>query len=223
MPALSTAKAALFQADASGLQTQTGGTTTSVGAALTGIGTSFQTDMDVGDVIVMTNGAGEIEARILITIADETNAVMESGFSTDITVGGTYQFIEPEVVADITNIGGPSEQASQINVSTLSTTGFAQFISGLRSPGTVNFTMFYQPQVASHQRFRGRYDSGIILPYLIFYPDSTTAQAIPDLTNSSSTLRASVNQFAGDIAVDDAIKRTVTLLVTGKPVDRAGS
>jgi hypothetical protein len=221
--AISTATAVLYQANSAGLTAGTSGTITTVGAAVTGVGTVLQADLTVGDVLVAVNGAGVTEARLVTAIASELAITLESGFSTDISVGVAYSFSVMEAVADITGIGGPSEQASQVNVSTLGTTGFAEFISGLRSPGTVNFTMFYQPLVASHQRFRARFDSGIILPYLIFYPDSATAVAVPSLTNSTTTLRASVNQFAGDIAIDDAVKRTVTLLVTGKPVEKAGA
>ncbi len=58
------------------------GTLSSAGTAVTGVGTAFDTELSVGDVISVV---GSIEKRSVVSIADATNLVVSSAFTTAIS------------------------------------------------------------------------------------------------------------------------------------------
>ena len=58
------------------------GTASSTGTAVTGVGTAFTTELSVGDVLA--NAAGD-EFREVVSIADNTNLVVDSAYTTDLS------------------------------------------------------------------------------------------------------------------------------------------
>lgn len=68
-------------------QTTETGTITSTGTAVVGTGTDFDGEVEVGDYLVVLNataGKGN-EARRVVSIADDTNLVIDAAYSTDVT------------------------------------------------------------------------------------------------------------------------------------------
>ena len=64
------------------------GTFTSVGTAVTGSGTSFTTEFEVGDILFSSSNA---EARKIETITDNTNIVLSTAYSVDVSVAENVQ------------------------------------------------------------------------------------------------------------------------------------
>lgn len=74
-----------------GATTFTGtGTVTTVGTTVTGTGTSFNTQLTVGDTIIISG-----QVRTVIAIASATSLTVHSTFSSDIAVATSFTYVQP--------------------------------------------------------------------------------------------------------------------------------
>lgn len=216
--AIVSSKAAIYVNDASNEQTGTG-TVSSSGTTVTGVGTDFDTSgLAVGDLI---RSVGEIRQVTVITSA--TVLTVDQAFDTALPASSAYTFFEMEKVSDITNINLPQLQATQIDTSVLDTTGFRRKASGLIDPGTIDTTLYFQPQDAAHARLYNEMTNNTNLGWIIYIPDSSTNVAPPDLTNSRFYFRGSLNTFNGEVPLDGVVSVSASILIDGKPILTAGS
>lgn len=216
--AIVSSKAAIYVNDADNEQTGTG-TVSSSGTTVTGVGTNFDVNgLAAGDLI-----RADSELRQVVSIASATSMTIDRAFTTDLAASTAYTFFEMEKVSDITNINLPQLQATQIDTSVLDTTGFRRKASGLIDAGTIDTTLYFQPQDAAHARLYSEMTNNTKLGWIIYIPDSSTNLAPPSLTNSRFYFRASLNTFNGEMPLDGVVSVSVSLLIDGKPELTAGS
>ena len=220
--AIVSSKGALYVEDSSGFQAGAGTIAASAGAvAVAGTGTAFDSELSVGDLIYH---AGSNQLRMVASIGSATALDVDTNWTTTIAAGQSFTFIEPEIVPDVTNINLPNFSATQIDTSVLDTSGFRRQTSGLVNPGSIDGTIFFQPQLAEHRRLYDKTDgTGIKLGWIIWIPDASDGTAIPDQKNSRFYFRGSMNQFGGDMPLDAAISVEFSILIDGKPVLVGGS
>ncbi len=100
-----------------------------------------------------------------------------------------------------------------IDVTNQDTTGATrEFIGGLTNPGTLNFDINYQPAQATH----GNATDGLFK----VFDDAKTRQwdlIFPDTPNTTYRFNAFIQNFVPDASVEDQLKASITLKLTGKP------
>lgn len=114
----------------------------------------------------------------------------------------------PEVftaLANITGISGPALEASDIDVTNLSSTA-KEFLQGLEDAGMVELTGHYDQTNTQHQAMRDAVGSGTPSNFRITLSDSETI----DFT-------ARVKAFSMDLAVDGPVEMSMSLKISGAP------
>lgn len=129
-----------------------------------------------------------------------------SAFGTQYKIGGT-------AVAEVTSISGPGLSADVIDMTSHdSTTGYREFVQGLKDGGEVSFDIIYVPAGVTHKNASGGllwyYEQGGTAQHSIVFPDSAT---------TTWTFDAFVTNFEVGAPIDDKLSASVTIKVTGKP------
>lgn len=115
-------------------------------------------------------------------------------------------------VAQIVDLGGPSAEADQIEVSHRDSR-YRRYVAGMVDGGEVQFDVIFDPDHPSHDptiagSMYDLLDSGEVNEFRTIYPgqgsDTTTA-----------TFDAFVSQFGIDSPMEDGIKGDITLKITG--------
>lgn len=115
-------------------------------------------------------------------------------------------------IAEVLSISGPTLSRDQIDVTNQATTGgFREFIGGLGDPGELTFDISYVPTAATHADATGLLSylsSGAKIGFLIAWPDGVPTKWEFDAT---------VNGFEAGASVDEQLKASVTLRLSGLP------
>ncbi len=114
----------------------------------------------------------------------------------------------PEVfttIPDINNIGGPGGQASEIDVTDLSSTG-KEFRIGLKDEGQITLAVFWRPKQAQHLQLWNDRTNRTLRNFRITFTDSPA---------TTWTFAAYVMGIEIGNAVDGVTNATVTLRVSG--------
>jgi len=117
-------------------------------------------------------------------------------------------------IVDVKSITGPTLTRDIIDVTShSSSSGFREFINGLKDGGTVTFDINFDPVEATHKNAAGglleSYVSGDVESWKIIFPD-------PALTEW--TFSGVIQDFQTSMGIDDALSASVTVKVTGAPV-----
>lgn len=220
--AILSAKGAIYVQDSSGFQANAGTITAAAAQAdVIGSGTAFDTELVIGDLVyhALSN-----QLRYVTVVTSATAITVGTNWTTAVAAGQPLQFVEPEQLADITNVNLPQFQAAQVDTTVLDTTGFRRKRAGLIDAGSITGELFFQPQLAAHQRLYDNMDgAGTNLAWIIYMPDASDGTAIPDPKNSCFYFRGSMDQFGGEMPVDGAISANVSILIDGKPILQVGS
>jgi len=75
------------------------GTISSSDITVTGNNTSFQTELNVGDILIADPGTGN-EYKTIVSIESQTSLTVDSAFSTDLPEGTSYSYQQPILRAD---------------------------------------------------------------------------------------------------------------------------
>lgn len=133
-------------------------------------------------------------------------------FGTTLRLGGTTASTGT-AIAQVTNISGPGLSADTIDVTSHdSTTGYRQFLQGLKDGGEVTLDINYDPTGATHKNTSGgllyEFEQGTQNNYaLVFSDSSTTVWVLP----------AIVTGFEPSAPMDNKLSASVTLKISGKP------
>jgi predicted secreted protein len=134
-----------------------------------------------------------------------------SGFGTLIKRGdggGPETFT---TIAAVKSISGPSMKLDTIDITTLDSTGYRQFIATMKTGGQVQLDMLFLPADATQS-----YSAGVILDFhnrtlrnfkIVFSDGAATTWTFP----------AYVTDVAPDASVDAALGLKVTLQISGAP------
>jgi predicted secreted protein len=120
-------------------------------------------------------------------------------------------------ITNVTSISGPTLSRDTIDVTSHSSTGgYREFINGLKDGGEVSFDLLYDPDDVTHNTntttpnmgLLALYDSGATWEFTITFTDDTS---------TVWTFDAVVTSFEITAGIDDALKASVTLKVSGAP------
>lgn len=142
-----------------------------------------------------------------------TNAKLAQGtliWMADNSGGTTNKFM----VAEVTSISGPTMSSDLIDVTSQeSAGGFREKIIGLTDPGELTFDIFFNQTIQSHDvdgtppGILGAFVSKALKYFQITFPGGMAVWQF----------RGVVNGFEIDASVDDALKASVTIALSGLP------
>lgn len=133
-------------------------------------------------------------------------------FGTKLRQGGTSA-ASGTIIAQVTNISGPGLSADTIDVTSHdSTSGYREFLQGLKDGGEVTLDLNFDPAGATHKNASGglvyAYEQGTQDNYALVFPDAATTVWV---------LPAIVTAFEVGAPMDNKLSASATLKVTGKP------
>jgi predicted secreted protein len=115
-------------------------------------------------------------------------------------------------IAEVTNISGPSLSLDTIEVTSHDTSsGWREYIGGLLDAGEVSFDINFVPTNATHS-----FTSGLIKD-LKNRTLRNFKLVFPDTSNTTWAFAALVTAFDCSEAIDDVIKGSITLKLSGQP------
>lgn len=122
------------------------------------------------------------------------------------TVGSTY-----EVVANCTDISGPSREREAIEVTAHdSPDQYREFVKGLKDGGEVELTLNYDPGTPTHQDLDDDFEEHELRSYrLLIFPDT--------LNEWTWDFDALITALGDEFPHDDKMERTATFKISGKP------
>jgi len=117
-----------------------------------------------------------------------------------------------EVVANITDISGPSREREAIEVTAHdSPDQYREFVKGLKDGGEVEITLNYDPGVASIEHLDDDFEEDDLRAYQVVIFPGTADEYTWDF---DGLITANGDEFPHD----DKMERTVTVKISGKPV-----
>lgn len=133
-------------------------------------------------------------------------------FGTKLRQGGTSA-ASGTIIAQVTNISGPGLSADTIDVTSHdSTSGYREFLQGLKDGGEVTLDLNYDPAGATHKNASGgllyAYEQGTQDNYALVFPDAATTVWV---------LPAIVTAFEVGAPMDNKLSASATLKISGKP------
>ena len=122
--------------------------------------------------------------------------------------GGVYS-----AIANITNLGGPSIEREQIDVTSHdSPDQWEEFVFGIKRSGEVSVDVNYDP--SEHDSLLDDFNSSEPRSYQIVWPDALA---------TTWTFDAGLTGFEPEAPFDDKLAASLTFKVSGKPEFGAGS
>lgn len=129
-------------------------------------------------------------------------------FKRDTTGGGTYA-----VVANITDISGPSREREAIEVTAHdSPNQYREFVKGLKDGGEVELTLNYQPQVASVAALDADFEEEDLRNYQVVINPGKAGREF------TWTFAGIITSLGDEFPHDDKAERSVTIKISGKPL-----
>lgn len=130
--------------------------------------------------------------------------------NTRIEIGDVASPVVFTDIAGATDINGFTGGRPLIDVTTLQSTG-REFLTGIPDYGNVDFTLIYDNANAQHLDIYDLFQSGLSRSFRMVFGDSSPEEIY--------TFDAFVLNFQFAAPIDEVIRASVTLKVTGTPVD----
>lgn len=116
-------------------------------------------------------------------------------------------------IAQVASIDGPSITREEIDVTTHdSLEMWREFIKSLKDGGEVSFDLVFDPDLGTHNT-----TTGLLSDYSQDQTIATWRLTFPDTTNTTWTFPGFITEFGVTAAIDDALKASITIKVSGKP------
>jgi predicted secreted protein len=116
-------------------------------------------------------------------------------------------------LANVKNISGPGMSRTVIDTTNLSTAGgYRTFIAGLRTPGSITFTMAFNRD--AYDLMKADFESDVLQNYEI---------VLPDAEETSIEFEGLVTELPLTIPADDVITANVTIQISGVVTFDSGS
>ena len=133
----------------------------------------------------------------------------DGGVTTSLSTGSTLDGgIE---IGQVVAYNGPSGSAGKIDVTNLGSTA-KQFLMGLRDEGDISIDVIYDPESTGHIQLLNDRGTRTQRGWIIKIKGTTVNESI---TGNKLGGRAYCTGFSVTGAVDDAVKATMTLAITG--------
>jgi predicted secreted protein len=128
-------------------------------------------------------------------------------FKRETNTPGTY-----EVVANITEVNGPSRERDAIEVTAHdSPDQYREFVKGLKDGGEVEITLNYDPTVSTISALDDDFEEDDLRAYQVVIFPGTADEYTWDFDGL-------ITANGDDFPHDDKMERTVTVKISGKPV-----
>lgn len=140
---------------------------------------------------------------------------------------GTYIYFVDPADESLVTVGCPTTASfsgrttDQIETTCLTDTD-RTYVSGLKSPGTLTFTINYDADETSHARIQDLFDSGTTLLWAIGLSDGTAAPTVDtggtfDLATSRSWRRFSgfITEYSEDYSVNSVVTANISVQISG--------
>ncbi|MCS7294434.1 MAG: phage tail tube protein [Dehalococcoidia bacterium] len=114
-------------------------------------------------------------------------------------------------IARVTDISGPTISAETADVTNRDSQGWSDVVATTRTAGEVSFDIIWDPAEPTHQVLLNLVDTGALRNFKVVFADESTAWQ----------LAGYVTSFEINSALDDAMRASVTIAVTGRPVFNA--
>lgn len=116
-------------------------------------------------------------------------------------------------IAQVTNISGPGLSADAIDVTSHdSTSGYREFLQGLKDGGEISLDLNFDPVLATHDKVSGGvlddFNTGTAVSWYLVFTDAAT---------STWNFSGITTGFELEAPMDDKLAATVTIKVTGVP------
>lgn len=129
-------------------------------------------------------------------------------FKRDTTGGGVYG-----VVANITDISGPSREREAIEVTAHdSPNQYREFVKGLKDGGEVELTLNYQPAIASIAALDADFEEEDLRNYQIVINPGKAGREF------TWTFAGLITSLGDEFPHDDKMERSCTVKISGKPL-----
>lgn len=112
-------------------------------------------------------------------------------------------------IGQVTSISGPDGNIPEVDVTHLSSTG-KEFIAGLADWGSVSLEVIFDAATTStmHEQIWNDFLAGTVTYYQLRLSDSPA---------TTITMQAYPNQYSLNLGVDEAVRATLGLKITGAP------
>jgi predicted secreted protein len=121
----------------------------------------------------------------------------------------------PEVftaIAGLSSITGPEFQAAEIDVTSMDTTGgFTERITGLKSPGNISATLYFDASLAQHQAILDDFNAGTQKNYRLELATFSPAKYF--------SFAGTVQQLSYSFSTDGAQQANFQLQIAGNVTD----
>lgn len=115
-------------------------------------------------------------------------------------------------IGEVTNISGPTMSRDTIDVTSLASQGgYREFITGIRDPGTLTFTMWYNR--TDYEQMKTLFESDSINDFEL---------VLPDATKTSLEFSGYVTELPLDVP-EGAVSCNVSIKISGQVVVESGS
>lgn len=126
--------------------------------------------------------------------------------ATNLSPGTTF-----EVIANVTNIGGPARTRETIDVTAHDSPGqWMEFIGGLKDGGEISLDINYDPAELTHD-LDDDFDDDVARNYQVVILPGTEDE-------HTWALKGVMTELSDEFPYDDKMSRTMTIKVTGKPL-----
>lgn len=111
-------------------------------------------------------------------------------------------------VAAVTDISGPTINVNTADITNRDSNGYTDVIAVTKSLGELSFDIIYDPAEPTHERLRQLVDSGDKRNFKLVLADQQTAWQFAGY----------VTAFEVNSALDDAMRASITVSLTGAPM-----
>lgn len=198
------------------LQIETGttsgtGTLASSGTTVTGTSTDFTNELIAGDGIIVSG-----ERYIVTAIASGTSLSIDRTPDTAFSTSSFAIATMSNAVA-ANSFTGPDISVDEVEVSDYDSSGYKDYIAGLREGGNISFGLWYQPKQSVHAQFLSDANSGTNRFVRFWLPDSVAGTAVPDVSNSRFMQVAFITQFSVEAQTNNAVSSSVGMRIRRAP------
>ena len=221
---------ALYHPDTDDFQTPAVADISTTGTAVTGgVGTVFQTEFPnfattQPTFMIAAISDGTVEARLVTAVASETACTLGTAFSEDLPANSVYTYAECNKVPFVIEASGPDGRSrNAVDDSHLGTGSYDSSTPGSITPGTFSFPFHFVGSDAEHVELEARFNSGLVVPWLVFVKNATVPIAVPSLNNGRWYFRGYVQDNPGTIRRNETVKFSLTVAIKGQTIIEAGT
>ena len=128
------------------------------------------------------------------------------GFGSKLAITTDTSSVTFEDIAFVRNITGPAVETSEVEATTLDSTGaYREFLLGLIDPGNVSFEIAWDPSQATHTDLTDAINSRTLMNWKLVLPTTT----------QTATFTGRVQSLSPAVPFDDLLTASVGVRITG--------